>query len=269
MNEEQKTASDLISGNVDANSNPSVKEGELPKSDIDLSKYVPKDQYQELEEKIGTQGSELGELRDFFSKMTPLHEILEDNPEIVEAILSKKIDADLAKAVLEGKVKVEDATIVAKANEEVKKEIGTEEYKGLSPEAIEKLITAKVDEQLSKKSKDIDVKLSNAEKSREEKEYKQSVVDFVASVDDYADYSDAINKFIDEHPSQYDIEVIYNAVKGRTLGDKLKTEKDKQQAEEAKNLAANAGAGGSQGGSLSKGKPVIDDYVGRSSDPNY
>ena len=54
--------------------------------------------------------------------------------------MSDNFDVNLAKAVLEGKVKVEDATTVAQAHSEVKKDIGKEEYKSLSPQEIEKLV---------------------------------------------------------------------------------------------------------------------------------
>ena len=273
MNEEEKKGSDLISGTPNANDNPEgtkkEPEGDLSKaSDVDLSKYVPKDRYDELETKLGTQGKDLGDLRDFFKEISPLLEKLEERPEITDAILSGKLDANLAKAVLEGKVKVEDATTVAKAHEEVKKEVGKSEYKGLSAEEIEKLVSAKVEEMVSKKTEYFDKKLNSAEKLRERKEYEQDVVSFVASTSDYAEYADEINKFIDEHPNQYDIKVIYDAVKGRILGEKSKTDREKEQAEEAKKIASNAGGGGSQGRSIVADEKVVDELISSRNNPN-
>lgn len=269
MNEEEnKAGTDLISDTPNPNSDPS-KEGDSAKTDkIDLDKYVPKDRYENAEKLIGTQGNELKEYRDFFKEIAPLLEKLEERPEITDAILSGKLDANLAKAVLEGKVKVEDATKVAKAHEEVKKEVGKEEYKGLSAEEIERLVAAKVEEQVNRKSKDIDIKISNVEKKREEKEFKESVVDFVANTPDYADYADAINEWLEEDSHRYDIRTAYEVVKGRALGNKSKEESEKAQAEEAKNLAANAAGGGSQGGKVSQEKPLIDELVGNNSNPN-
>lgn len=81
-------------------------------------KYVSKDQYQTLEKKFGEQGQELEELRNFFEQMLPLHKILQEKPEITEAILSGKFNADLAKAVLEGKVKIEDTNEFIMTNKE-------------------------------------------------------------------------------------------------------------------------------------------------------
>ncbi|MBU0958950.1 MAG: hypothetical protein KKB31_03310, partial [Nanoarchaeota archaeon] len=47
------------------------------KEEIDLEKYVEKEQYEELEKKLGTQGDELGEYRSFIKDITPLMEKLE------------------------------------------------------------------------------------------------------------------------------------------------------------------------------------------------
>ena len=269
-NEEDPSASELISGSVDPNSGPLENKGEPEKKEeVDLEKYVPKDQFSEAEKLIGTQGEELGRLRKletFVDEISPVLDKLDDK--MIDAIISGKFDSNLAESVLSGKVKIEDATIVAKANEEVKKEVGKEEYKGLSTEEIEKLITAKVNETVGLKSKDIDAKLTNAEKKREEKEFKEDASTFVANTPDYAEHADAINKWLDEHENQYDIRVAYDVVKGKVLGELSKAEAEKQQAEEAKNLAANAAGGGSQGGSFSAGQSTIDDLVGDSSDPN-
>ncbi len=87
----------------------------------ETKKFVCNSLYLGLEKIFDEQGKDFGVLLDFFIDISPILEKLSNNPEITEAILSGKFDAELAKAVLEGKVRIEDKTTVAKTNEEVKK----------------------------------------------------------------------------------------------------------------------------------------------------
>src|SRR3990167_4171553 len=102
------------------NGNGSGSSGEA----IDLSQYIPKGTYDELQSKLGEQGSELGEFRKFYQEITPLLEKLDKYPDLVEAIVADKFNDKLAKAVLDGKVKIEEVVQVQKAQEEVKKDMG-------------------------------------------------------------------------------------------------------------------------------------------------
>lgn len=81
-------------------------------------------QHKELESLVGRQGQELGEFRKFFADIAPLLDKLDKSPEIVQAIIDGNITGDLAKAAMEGKVSIEDAKVVSKAHEEVKKDLG-------------------------------------------------------------------------------------------------------------------------------------------------
>lgn len=243
--------------------------GEPAKNEsIDLSKYVPKDQFDQAQQLIGTQGNELGELRSLFKEVAPLLEKLEksgDTDTIVEAIMSDKFDINLAKAVLEGKVKVEDATTVAQAHSEVKKDIGKEEYKSLSPQEIEKLVMAKASEIVESKMKNFDNKISKSEAKRE---FIDNTDEFLANTPDFPLYAEEIVKWINEHDDQYDIRIAYDVIKGRHLAGKMKEDNDKLTAEEAKRLAANAAGGYSQGGTVIQDKSVIDSLISEKSNPN-
>ena len=103
-------------------------------------------QHKELEALVGRQGAELGEFRKFFSDISPLLNVLDQSPELVQAIIDGKITPELAKAATEGKISITDAAIVTKAQEEVKKDLGKEGLKGASPEEVSKLVEDKAKE---------------------------------------------------------------------------------------------------------------------------
>jgi len=67
------------------------------KSDNKLSvkkskKMISKSYYRELEKKIKNQGEEIEEYKVFYNEVSPLLEKLNNNPELVKAILEGKID---------------------------------------------------------------------------------------------------------------------------------------------------------------------------------
>lgn len=228
---------------------------------VDLDKYIPREQYAELEKKLGEQGLEVGDFRKFFNEVSPLLDKLQAQPEIVEAIMAGKLDATLAKAVMDGKVKVEDATVVASAHEEVKKELGKKEYAQATPAEIEKLVEDKVN-----KLKD---SIEGGIKSLEDKrKFENTVNDFVRETSDFPEYADRIVGYLEEHPEIYDISVAYEAVKGRVLMDKQAQSDKVSAAEAAKNLAANAGGGASQGGKIVQDPNIIDTLISQKSNPN-
>lgn len=113
MPEDQNNVSVNAGSTTDPVTPEEVKTGE---SATDL-----KAQYEELQTKLGSQGQELGEYRQFFQGISPLLDKLDEQPELVQAIIDGKVNSELAKAAAEGKVQIEDAAIVSKAHEEVKK----------------------------------------------------------------------------------------------------------------------------------------------------
>lgn len=88
--------------------------------------------YDELETRFGTQGKELGEYRQFFQNIAPLLDKLDQSPEMVQAIVDGKLDKDIAKAVLEGRVDVRDAAAVQAAHDQVKTKLGDKAYEATS-----------------------------------------------------------------------------------------------------------------------------------------
>ena len=144
MSDEQKQAS-ASAGSASGGDNGSGNAGE---AQVDLDKYVSKSTYEQLESKLGEQGNELGELRKFYQDIAPLLDKLDAAPELVEAITAGKLDGKLAKAVLEGKVRIEDAVQVQKAHDEVKKDMGNKNFEKADPETLSKLVEDKLNEKI-------------------------------------------------------------------------------------------------------------------------
>ncbi len=226
---------------------------------------VAKKQYEELESKLGIQGSELGELREFFKQISPLLDKLDQQPELVQAIIAGKIDGELAKSVLEGKVSIKDAEIVSEAHKEVKEEIGEKKYKEIDPATIEKMVSEKVHEIVEGVEKKMKDNISEVEELRT---FENGVNDFINSTKDFPEYAERIQKWFDENPDQDNIKIAYQAVKGEVLEKKAEEEGQKKAGEAAKNVAADAGGGASQSSTIIADKKVIDELIAGKSNPN-
>lgn len=237
--------------NIGAGQTPAATEGT---TGMDAAKAA------ELESLVGRQGAELGEFRKFFSDIAPLLDKLDKNPEIVQAIVDGNITGELAKAAIEGKVNIGDAQIVSKAQEEVKKELGKEGFKGASPEEISKLI--------EDKARDIKADLQKELKERDDlSTFESNVNDFIARTADFPTYASAIDKWLDEHDVT-DIAVAYYAVKGELSEREARKQADVDKAEAEKGMALNAG--GSVGGTtyIRGDNNVVDDLIASKSNPN-
>ena len=226
---------------------------------------VPKSQYEELETRLGQQGQELGEYRDFLKQVGPLLDQLDKQPDLVKAIMDGKVDATLVQAALDGKVSIKEAEQVSKAHEEVKKELGKKEYDNKSSADIEKLITDKLVGLKDELTKGFNKNISDVEHMRE---FENHVNDFVSKTKDFGDYADDIQKWFDEHPTQDDIEIAYNAVKGERLSKAIAEDKSKIAAKANKEVAANAAGGGSQSTTVIEDKNLIDTLISPKSNPN-
>lgn len=222
---------------------------------------VSPEQYKELETKIGTQGQELGEYRQFFADVAPLLDKLDKSPELVQAIVDGKIDMDLVKAALDGRISYKDAEDITKAHTEVKKDMGTKEYKNSSPEDIAKL----VDEKVSSMRTEIQNSIKDSDDIRS---FESSVNDFITRTPDFADYAQSIDAWLDSHDIT-DIEVAYYAVKGQMSEKDAKKISEQEKAEYEKNIALNAGGGNSRVTySGADGEKVIDSLIAGRSNPN-
>jgi len=229
---------------------------------------VPESDYKELETKLGTQGNELGELREFYDKISPMLDKLDSQPDLVKAIMNDKISSELVESVLEGKVSTKEAETVSEAHKKVKKELGKSDYAKASPEDIEKLVADKVEEGIGKAKKEFDKGLSSVKEDRDADKFEGQLTSFIEKTPDFADYAEGVQKWFDENPSQYDIKVAYDVVKGRALA--AKAEKDDQEAdgEAAKDAAGNAGPGGSTKAGVISDEKVIDSLIASKSNPN-
>jgi hypothetical protein len=212
--------------------------------------------YKELETRLGTQGQELGEYREFFQNIAPILDKLDQAPELVQAILDGKVDKEIAQAVMEGRVDVRDAAVVAKANEDVKAKLGEEKYNLATPESISKLVEAEV---------------SKVRKEFEEKADLQSFQDytakFIETTPDFQEYAEKIDKWLDTHDVN-DIKVAYYAVKGEMSESQAQKAADQEAAERAKDMMANAGGGGQQSQFAADGTPLVDKFIAGRPNPN-
>ena len=216
-------------------------------------------QHAELESLVGRQGQELGEYRKFYQDIAPLLEKLDKSPEIVQAVLNGQLTVDMAKAAMEGKIKIEDAQIVSKAHEIVKKDLGATGYAGTSSEDVTKLVDAKAQELKA----DFDKQL----KERDElAQFDSEVNDFITRTPDFSKYASEIDKWIDEHDVT-DIAVAYYAVKGELSEKEAKKQAEIDLANHQKDLAAGV-TGSGRATYIRNDDNVIDQLIGTKSNPN-
>lgn len=257
MSEETKPTS-AEAGSVATVPAESGKAGETEKTTTSNSQN-----YEELEKKLGKQGEELGEYRKFIDNVTPLLQRLDANPDLIKAIMDGKMDQKFVSALLEGKVKIEEAQQVVEAHEQVKQEMGDKAFKNADPAEIERKILEKASEMVTGA---IEQKFKTIE---EQRNFEDKVDDFIADTTDFAEYADKISTWLSEHPEQDDIEVAYHAVKGLVLSEKLGKEADKNNGEAAKTAAANAGGGNApSSGKVNSSDDIWDKLVASKGNPN-
>lgn len=250
--------SPIASGAPNPNNLGGAGVGEAPK--VETAPQIDPAQHKELESLVGRQGQELGEFRKFFSDIAPLLDKLDKAPEIVQAIIDGNITQDLAKAAIEGKVSITDAQIVTKAQEEVKKDLGKEGFKGASPEEVTKLV--------EEKAREIKGEFQKELKERDElSAFEASVNDFIARTPDFKDYASEIDKWLDEHDVT-DIAVAYYAVKGELSEKEAKKQADIDKAEAEKSGALNMGGGQGNATHLRGDENVVDSLIASKSNPN-
>lgn len=213
--------------------------------------------YRELETRMGGMGNELGEYRTFFQNISPLLEKLDQSPELVQAIVDGKVDKQLAQALQEGRITVAGAQVISQASQQVRSEVGTAALEAMTPDKVAKLVEDKAQEIEAKFAEKADLK------TFEEKTQK-----FIESTNDFAEYADEIDKWLDTHDVT-DIEVAYYAVKGQTSVAKAREAADLAAAEYAKSIAANAGGGGVTAQFAPDGTPLIDKLVGGPANPIF
>ena len=259
------SADDLIKAGPEASAAGEPDDKGAGINEKSTTETVDKSQYEELESKLGEQGQELGEYRDFLKQVGPLLDELDQQPELVKAIMDGKIDKDLVQAAMDGKVSIAEAETVSKAHEDVKKTLGKKVYEKTAPEDIQKLVADQVAEATKGMKDDFNKNISNVEEIRE---FENRINDFISNTDDFADYAVDIEKWFESHPDQDDIEIAYNSVKGKFLADVASQNNAKTTAEEKKAAAANAAGGGSQSAQIIEDKDVIDSLISPKSNPN-
>jgi hypothetical protein len=231
------------------------------KNEVNLDQFVSKDQYKELEKKLGEQGQELGDYRAFFEGIAPLLDKLDASPDLVRAITAGALTPELAVAAMDGKITLQDAKTVTQAHDEVKKEMGKEKYEQSNPDDIKKLVEEKVTEMKSEVTQSI-------KEIEEMRDFEGRVNDFISRTPDFAEFAEDIDKWLDAHPNIFDIEVAYFAVKG-IAAEKLRSEgKEAEAGEVAKQMAANAAGGHSQNSQIPENEDVVDSLIAGRTNPN-
>ena len=245
-----------------------AKAGETKGASTNENETVPKKQYDELFKKFGEQGNETGELRKFYDSVSPVMPVLEkldQNPELVKAILEDKISTDLLKTISEGKASVSDAKQVAQAHEEVKKELGAK-YDEKSPNEIISAVSRLLDERLGGVKRELSEEF---DKQKKLSQFKDDTREFISSHPDFPELADDIEKYM-LNANISDVRVGYDAVKGIKLAEKYKDEESSKASEEAKNIAANAAGGsGMNGGKTEDTGDLFEKLVSGRRNPNF
>jgi hypothetical protein len=202
---------------------------------IDLSQYVPKTQYEEAEKLIGTQGKELGELRDYFNTADPFLEKITAIPGLVDAIRDDKLDASLVQAILEGKVGVKEAADVQKATDAVAGDVGKDAFNSMKPEEIQKLVEEKLNETVSKLSETISKDVASIKERQDLESALREAAAFVEKTPDFDTYAEEVAKYMDEHPNSSEgVEDVYYRIKGKALTQKAIEDQKKAETESLK-----------------------------------
>jgi len=220
---------------------------------------IDPEQHKELESLAGRLGKEVGEYRQFFTDIAPLLDKLDKSPEIVQAIVDGNITPELAKAAMEGKISLKEAEVVTKAHDEVKKDLG-KEYKGSTPEEINKLVEDKAKEMQA----DFDKKF----KQRDElAAFESSINEFISKTTDFSKYAAEIDKWIDDHDVT-DIAVAYYAVKGEISEREARKQAEIARAEMEKSGAQNMSGGNAHVTHVRDNKQVVDSLIASKANPN-
>jgi len=239
-------------------------ENNSEKKDENKEEMVPISRLKSAEQKISELGDNKARNEEWFKDNKNWLDPIVANPEIAEALRTGKLDGDLAKGILEGKVTLEEAKAVTKATEDVKKEVGTEKFEGMSAEAASKLVEAEVAKQFISLQKDVDSRFSK--QALEDSAVKENS-NFIADTPDFADYADDVNQWLDKHSDVWKLEDAYHAVKGRRMTDTEAKKRAEEVAEEKKRLASNAGGGTSEAGAIANNS-MIDAIFSGNDDAN-
>lgn len=214
---------------------------------------VPKSVYDQLESRFGAQGNELGQYRTFFESITPLLDKLDKEPELVQGIVDGKITGELAKAVIEGKVQIGDATAVQAAATAVQT---NPDNQGKSPAEIEALIEKKAQELRQE-----------FEAKSELQSFEQMTQKFIETTPDFADYADEIAKWLDSHDVT-DIQIAYWAVKGQMSEAAAKKAAESAAGDRARDMVMNAVGGNSPAQYAHNNPALVDQLISGRTDPN-
>lgn len=254
-------ADDNTNASVDTGSAGSAAAGSNDVGQTGTGETVPKSQYDDLFSKMGKMGDELGVYRQYYSDTKDFIGLLEEHPEIEQAILSGKFDAEMAKAVLDGRVTQEEATAVADAHQQVKNNMGEEDYKNASAEDIsakvEKLVESKLDAALKPiietSQKKIEDMSSRMEVQKRVSDAAESIREFISSTPDFGQYSADVLEKMESSPGLSIIEA-YERVKAHDIVSRAGQEQNSQNAQSMKDVAANArGGNGSRSGGVITG----------------
>ena len=104
--------------------------------------------------------------------------------------------------------------------------------------------------------------------SEDRRDFERDFQDYIDKNSDVVQYLPEINKWFDENPDQYRIDIAHAAVKVKVLSAQQAKSDEEDAAEAAKNVASNAAGGGSQNATMIDDKETIDKLIMGKSNPN-
>lgn len=218
--------------------------------------------YENLQALYGKQTNELGEARDFITKVTPVLEKLDqEDPILIQAILDGTINADLAKAVKDGTLTKVEAAAVTKATEEVNKKIEKSD-KTFSDEEIEKLVADKAAKLIEDKNSEINTRLDKLSEITSKQQAQEMLNNFVEAHPDFDAYAEEIDVLMKKRSdkdemSLDDLSLIYDAAKGAHIAKLMKENNQEELAEIAKLLAGAGASSENNGGVLDEEDDIL------------
>jgi membrane-bound inhibitor of C-type lysozyme len=216
---------------------------------------VPKAELEAVTSKLGEQGNELGEYRQFFTNMGPLLDKLEANPALMQAIVDGKIDANIADAVVDGRFSIKEAEAATKAIiRDVEKKVDSGKVSSVDAKDL-------VAEGIAKLREELDLKSENDK-------FEKKTLDFINQTPDFSKHADAVYKWLDDHKTISDVDVAYYAVKGELTVKQAQARAEEESIENAKDIALNAGGGSSTARYAGNNQNIVDSLIAGKSNPN-
>jgi len=208
--------------------------GQANQGEVDLDALIKENE--NLKKVLGQQGQELGQYREFVTKIEPFAEKVESIPSLFDAIMSDKFSEEVVRMVAEGKISQKEAKDAQRVQAEVKKEVAK-----MSPDDLNELIRAQVEAAMPSVDTAVGTKV---EEFRIEQRQIADAAEFIEKTEDFQAYADEVHSYLESHPDLMDVSEAYYSVKGRLLTEAAAEKARENAAEISKNVAVGSVPGG-------------------------